>query len=129
MKTGFFTLLALFSLSIAKAQTADEIIAKHVDAIGGKDKLSQVNSVYIESTTSVMGTDGPTKTYIVNGKAYKNESEFSGQSFVTVVTDKDGWKINSYEGATDPTALSDDEFKRYSDEIYAADPLINYAAN
>ncbi|HEX5153897.1 MAG TPA: hypothetical protein VFW07_20770 [Parafilimonas sp.] len=129
MKTCFFTLIALLSLTIANAQTADEIIAKHADAIGGKDKISQINSVYLESTTSVMGNDGPTKTYIVNGKAYKNESEFAGQNFVTVVTDTGGWKINAYEGASDPTALSDDEFKRYSDEIYTTDPLANYAAN
>ena len=33
------------------------------------------------------------------------------------------------QGAADPTALPDDEFKVNSDEIYAPDPLINYAAN
>ncbi|HEY2727316.1 MAG TPA: hypothetical protein VGI61_09095 [Parafilimonas sp.] len=129
IKICLFTLSSLFGLTIAKAQTADEIIAKHIDALGGKDKLSQINSVYIESTTSVMGNDGPTKTYIVNGKDYKNESDFTGQSFVTVVTDKDGWKINPYQGAADPTALSEDEFKGYSDEIYLPDPLVNYAAD
>ena len=128
IKTGFFTLLALFSLTIAKAQTADEIIAKHIDAIGGKGKLSQINTVYIESSTSVMGNDSPTKTYIVNGKAYKNESNFNGQNFVNVIKDTSGWMINPYAGATDPTAIPSDDFKMNADEVYV-DPLINYAAN
>jgi outer membrane lipoprotein-sorting protein len=128
MKTGFFTLLALFSLSIAKAQTADEIIAKHVDAIGGQDKLSQINTIYIESSTSVMGTDAPTKTYIVNGKGYRSESDFNGQGIVNVITDKSGWMINPFAGATDPTALPDDQFKANADEIYV-DIFLNYAAN
>ena len=52
----------------------------------------------MESSTSVMGNDAPTKTYIVNGKDYKNESDFGGQSVVTVVTDKDGWIINAFAG-------------------------------
>lgn len=129
MKTGFFTLLALFSLSIAKAQTADEIIAKHVDAIGGKDKLSQINSVYIESTTSVMGTDAATKTYIINGKGYRNESDFNGQSLVQVVTDTGGWAINPFTGATSATAMPDEEYQPRANEIYAVDPLVDYAAN
>jgi hypothetical protein len=128
MKTGFFSLLALFSLMIANAQTADEIIAKHIDAIGGKDKLSQINTVYVESTTSAMGNDAPTKTYIINGKAYKSESNFGGQEIVNVIKDTSGWMINPYAGATDPTAISSDEFKMNADEIYA-EPFLNYAAN
>jgi outer membrane lipoprotein-sorting protein len=129
MKTSFFILVALFSLSIAKAQTADDIIAKHIDAVGGKDKIAQVNSVYLESTASVMGNDAPAKTYILNGKAYKNEMDFGGQSFVTVVTDTGGWMVNPYAGATDPTPLPDDQFKASADQVNAIDPLSNYTVN
>ena len=79
MKNCLFTLAALLSFTIANAQTVDEIIAKHVDAVGGKDKLAQVNSVYIESTTEVMGNQSATKTYILNGKGYRNESDFNSK--------------------------------------------------
>ncbi|MEO8712239.1 MAG: hypothetical protein ABI405_08965 [Parafilimonas sp.] len=129
IKTLIITLSALLLFTIAKAQTADEIIAKHIDALGGADKVSQVNSVYIESSTAVMGTEGATKTFIVNGKGYRNESDFGGQSLVQVVTDKGGWQINPFQGATDPTAISTDEFNGSSDEVYLLDPLVNYAAN
>jgi hypothetical protein len=128
IKICLFILSSLSSLIIAKAQTADEIVAKHIDAIGGKDKLSQINTVYIESTTSVMGNDGPTKTYIVIGKDYKSESDFGGQSFVNVIADTSGWMINPYAGATSPTPISSDEFKANADEVYI-DPLFNYAVN
>lgn len=129
IKASLITLSALLCVLITNAQTADDIIAKHIDALGGKDKLSQINTVYIESTTSVMGNDAGTKVYIVNGKDYKSESDFGGQEIVTVITDKDGWKINPYQGASEPTALAGDEFKGYADEIYVPDPLTNYAAN
>jgi len=129
MKTCFFTLIALLSFTISNAQTADEIIAKHIDAIGGKDKLSQINSVYMESTTSVMGTDAATKTYIINGKGYRSESDFNGQSLVQVVTDKGGWEINPFTGATSATAMPDEVYQPRANEIDAVDPLVNYAAD
>ena len=129
MKTFLLSAIALCSLSIAKAQTVDEIITRHIDATGGKDKLSQVKSVYIESTTEVMGNQAPTKTYILNGKGYRNESDFGGQALVQVVTDKGGWMINPFAGATDATALPEEQFKSSADQVYAVDPLLNYAEN
>ena len=129
MKTFLLSAFALMSLSVTKAQTADEIITKHIDAMGGKDKISQVKSVYIESTTEVMGNQSATKTYILNGKGYRNESDFGGQNLVQVVTDKGGWMINPFAGGTDPVAFSDDQFKSSSDQVYTIDPLVDFTAS
>ena len=128
MKSCLFTLIALAGFTIAKGQTVDEIIAKHVDAVGGKDKLAQVNSVYIESTTDVMGNQSSTKTYILNGKGYRNESDFNGQNMVQVVTDTGGWMINPFMGSSDPVKLPEEQFKTSVDQVYAVDPLFDYAA-
>ena len=129
MKTCLLALSALFIITTAKAQTADEIIAKHTDALGGKDLIAKVTSVYIESSTAVMGSEAPTKTSVIVGKGYKNETDFNGQNIVSAVTDKSGWMINPFAGATDPTAMPDDDFKAASDNIFMPDALVNYAAN
>lgn len=127
MKNCLFTLATLLGFTVANAQTVDEIIAKHIDAIGGKDKIAQVNSVYMESTTEVMGNQSPTKTYILNGKGYRNESDFGGQNIVQVVTDNGGWAINPFAGSPDPIKFSDDQFKTSADQVYV-DALYDYAA-
>jgi outer membrane lipoprotein-sorting protein len=128
MKTCLLTLTAFLALSFAQAQTADEIIAKHVEAIGGKDKLSQVTSIYLESGTEVMGNESATKTTILNGKGYRNESDFNGQLIVQVVTDKGGWAINPFGGSSDPAAMPEDQYKAGQDQVYFA-PLYNYASH
>ena len=130
MKSGTTLLVGLLALSglSLNAQTADEIIAKHVAAIGGKEKLAQVSSIYIESATEAMGNEAPTKTYIVNGKNYRNESDFGGQTIVQVVSDKSGWAIMPFGGSPDPAVMSDDDFKAGADQIYVGDPLASYSA-
>ncbi|HRH47547.1 MAG TPA: hypothetical protein PLP23_02275 [Panacibacter sp.] len=131
MKHLKFSLLAattLFAVTITKAQTVDDIIAKHTEAMGGADKISQVNSMYIESSIQAMGNESPNTTIILNGKGYKTESEMMGSKMVQVYTDKGGWMINPMMGASAPTPMDADLYKSGEDQLYAAGGLIDYAA-
>ena len=66
-----------FLATAAQSQTVDEVISKHVEAIGGKDKLSQVKSIYTENTMEVMGNSAPQKEYLVEGKgSWKTQNQF-----------------------------------------------------
>lgn len=127
MKTILLTLFTIAIATCMHAQTADEIIAKHIDAIGGKDKIAQVNSVFIESTSEVMGTEFPSTVTIVNGKGFRSESSFNGQSIIQVVTDNGGWNINPLAGVSSASKMSEDELKFGADQVYSVDALINYA--
>ena len=108
----------LFCSASAYSQTVDDIISKHLDAVGGKDKLDGLNSVHMEGTIDVMGTSGTTKSTILNGKGSRSESEIGGQQVVNVFTDKSGWQINQFAGITDPQAMTDEQFKAGEDQIY-----------
>src|ERR1700742_379871 len=127
-KIYFLSIIAAFSIFAANAQTVDEVINKHIDAIGGKDLVGKVNSVYIEATMSVMGNDAPNAITIVNGKGYKSETDFNGQKIINCITDKGGWMVNPMAGANDPTAMTADQVKGFKEQLYF-DPLYNYAAN
>lgn len=120
-------LVVILSAVAVQAQTADDIIAKYIAAIGGKEKLSGINAVRMESTMQIMGSDAPSTTVLVNGKGIRNETEFNGQKMVQVFTDKSGWMINPMMGGTDPQALTEEQYKAVKDQIYVV-PLLDLAA-
>jgi len=128
LKICLLTITASISITAAHAQTVDDIINKHIDALGGKDKLSQVTSLYVESTVNAMGNENPSKTYILNGKDYKIESEFNGQQFVQCYTvDQGGWVVNPMAGQPSPTAMPDEQYKPGKVQMQIPDQLFNYA--
>jgi len=125
----FLGLLTAVSLGFtAKAQTADDIIGKYTDAIGGKDKLAQIKSVYTEATVNVMGTDNPATTTLLVGKGYRSEAEVNGSKIIQVYTDKGGWAVNPFAGGTDPAPMPDDQYQAGKDDIWVGGALLNYKA-
>jgi len=131
---GAALLLTVTGIFGSQAQTAnavptvDEIINKYVDAIGGKDKLSQIKTEYMENTSQVMGNEGPNTVSAIDGVGYKSVSEVNGQTFTQVFTNKGGWQVNPYAGAVTPTPLPDDVYKMGKSVLNITGPLYNYAA-
>src|SRR5438552_3534805 len=126
--------VAVVFMSALQAQTVDEVINKHIDAIGGKEKLSQVKSLYVENSVEAMGNSSPGYEYLLEGKGFKSESEFNGTKIVNCYTDKSGWAINPFFGSTDAQAMPDELYTAGKDQIYYggslyfAASLFDYAA-
>lgn len=130
MKSIKFLLFAtaMIAVSVLNAQTVDEIITKHTHAIGGKEKLNQVKSLYIENSVEVMGNSVLQKEYLLEGKGYKAEVDFNGANIISVYTDKGGWTVNPMAGASDAQAMPEALYKSGKPLIYFAGALVDYAA-
>jgi len=112
----------------APTLTADQIVARYIAAIGGKEAISQVKSISMETTAQVMGNDAPGSTVVLDGVGYRNELAVNDTKIVQVFTAKGGWKVNPMAGAPDPTPMTDDEYKMGEEQIYVGGPLYDYAA-
>ena len=111
LKTGLISFVALMIFAGVKAQTADEIINKYIDAIGGKEKINSIKTLYYESKLEVMGNEASSNTYMINGKAYKSETDFSGQKIMQCVTETGGWSVNPLMGQAVPEELPKEMLK------------------
>lgn len=111
----------------AQAQTADELVAKHVAALGGMEKIKGINSLVLKTTIEVMGNEAEGTTTLVSGKGFRTEADIMGQKMVQVVTDKGGWAINPMGGGN-AEPMPEEAYKAAKDQLDIAGPLVDYAA-
>ena len=110
LKASLIVLVSTTSLH-ASAQTVDDVVNKYVQAIGGRDALSKVKTIIIQSDVSVMGQSFPSVTTMVVNQGYKNVTTVNGSEIIQCFTPDGGWSVNPMMGATSPTPVSDDEKK------------------
>ncbi|HEY4327706.1 MAG TPA: hypothetical protein VGN20_27240 [Mucilaginibacter sp.] len=113
---------------VASAQSVDDVIAKHIDAMGGKDKIAAVKSITTTSTIQVMGADNPASTVMLNGVGYKSEAEINGSKIVQCINAKGGWTINPFTGGSGPEAMPDNQYQSGKSQMYAGGALMDYAS-
>ncbi|GAB3756372.1 LolA family protein [Spirosoma pomorum] len=125
----FLVATAAFFLSIgAYAQTVDEIVDKHVKALGGMDKINNVKTIVTDRSLSVQGMEIPTKSTLVVGKSLRTESTVMGNSMIQVVDGSTGWMVRPamMGGTGDPENMPADVLKSQVSQLDAFGPLVNY---
>jgi len=111
-----------------QAQTADEIIAKHIDAMGGKAKLQALKSVYMEGTAvNANGMEINTKTWKVKDKLYRQEINFGMGQVVVIATPTKGWTSNPRNGGAF-TPMPEEILKVSQSQLDPSGPFVDYAA-
>jgi hypothetical protein len=125
---NYFSLLAVLFLSIAQvfSQTADEIISKHIEAIGGKEKLLQLKSVITEGSLSVQGLDIPIKITQEHNKGQRIEITVMGMSGYVINTPTEGWQFFPFQGQSAAEAMSAEAIKEGADQLDLQSSLLNY---
>jgi hypothetical protein len=127
-KQSLFVLAALALVTTCRAQTAEEIVNKSIDAVGGKDAIAAVKSIVYTQTLEAAGNEVPSVTTIVAGKGFKLEIDFQGIKIVQVLTDHGGWGVNPPMGQATPTALPDDQVKQSAGRLNVV-PLSGWSVN
>src|SRR5689334_8472883 len=128
MRSFRIALLAASMLSVVslQAQTVDEIINKYFEALGGKEKVASINTVYMEFDADMNGSASSGISWVVNNKAMKTEMDFMGQHAIQCYTDTSGWSIMPFNGQTAPVIMTADQVKAGKGPMDLAGPFFNY---
>jgi outer membrane lipoprotein-sorting protein len=122
-----FAFVALAAVG-ASAQTADEIIAKHINAIGGMAKLTAVKSMRMTGKMTVgPGIEAPAIIEFKRPKNVRMEITLQGMTAVQAYDGANAWQIMPFQGNKNPEAMGEDERKDMEEESdFVEGPLVNY---
>ena len=121
LQLSFF--IPMCSLS---AQTADDIVAKYVAALGGMEKLKTVKTLYMEGSQEMMGNEMTVRITKEQGKLSRREFDMAGATGFFLVTDKEAWNYMPMR-AQQPTQMPAEALPGMQSELDIFGPLVNYA--
>lgn len=119
------TLLSLFAVG-AFAQNLDEIVKKHIDAIGGLENWKKLKSLKMECSIKANGADIKVVICQLDKKAMRQDIAVMGMNGYEIVTNTQGWNFMPFQGQTKPEAMTADDVKNSQDDLWIQDEFITY---
>lgn len=108
------------------SQTLDEIVAKHIEAIGGKDNWAKIKTLRMEGTMKAQGAEIKILILQVDKKASRQNISAMGMTGYSILTTTDGWSFMPFQGQTKPEPITADDLKNSQDQLNLQESFINY---
>ncbi len=116
---------ALTTLNVA-AQTADEIIAKNVEAMGGVSKIASLKTVKKSGSLSMQGMDIPMVFTVSQMKGFRVDVEVMGTSNYQIVTPEKAFMFFPVQQMTEPKEMDAETVKGMQSALDIQGALVNY---
>jgi outer membrane lipoprotein-sorting protein len=116
----------LFAFTSSKAQTVDDVVAKHIEAIGGKDAWEKVNSMKLEGSLNIQGSDVSVSIIQLHGRGMRQDISVQGRTGFVIITPTSGWTFLPFQGQTESTQMSPEDLKQSQSELDARGSLLDY---
>ncbi len=129
MKTTKLALLgitAVLGAFTSYAQTADEVVNKYLDAIGGKENWKKVSSVITEGNMSVQGADVLVTATVVHGKGSRQDISVMGMTGYQIMTPTGGWSYMPFQGQAQAEPMTEEMVKKGADQYDTQGALVDY---
>lgn len=129
MKTAYLLMAAALCVCFvaqASALTADEVIAKNIEAKGGMDKLQQIKNQKVAGKWMMAGMEMPFTMYAGRPNKLRIEVSMQGMSMIQAFDGETAWSINPFMGSTEPQKMSDLQAKMFEQQADFDGFLIGY---
>jgi outer membrane lipoprotein-sorting protein len=129
MKTKLGALLAVaaFLCLPAAAQTVDEVIAKHMTARGGLEKVKALQSLRMTGRLEFgPGVEAPIIIEVKRPNRMRMEFTVQGMTGSQAYDGKTGWQVMPFNGKKDAEPMSPEDLKDAQQEADMDGPLVDY---
>jgi outer membrane lipoprotein-sorting protein len=110
----------------ASALTAEEMIDRYYDAIGGVEKYTSLQTMTVTGKVQVMGMELPFTMSTKRPNKLHIASEFQGAKIVQLFDGEHGWMINPMMGTTEPQPMPEIQEKGFKVQADMDGPLIDW---
>ena len=118
-----------FACASAHALTADELVAKNLDARGGLAKIQAIKTLKSEGKLLFGGQFELAFTrYQKAPAAVRGEASLQGLTAVQAWDGAQGWQISPFQGRKDAEKMSADDARALADEAPIGGPLVDWKA-
>src|SRR5262245_13941614 len=128
MRKLLLSVCALLLAVSASAQTADEIIEKHIKALGGADKLKAVQTMKATGTMKAGPMELPVTLTKARPESVRMDFTVQGMTGTQAYDGSTGWLVMPFMGKKDPEKMSDDMLKEIKEEADFDGPIFDYKA-
>lgn len=117
-----------FAAADDELKTADEVITKYIEAIGGRAKMDAVKTTRATGK-SIMGggMETPMTMEQKRPKSMRVEFTFQGMTGIQAFDGESGWFVMPFAGKTDPEKMPEEMVKIFADQADMDGPLVDYA--
>src|ERR1035437_10133788 len=126
-----FTRVVLVGLlcltAAASAQTAEELVAKNLQARGGVDKIKAINTLKMTGKAYV-GNDAALSQKNKRADMIRQNFTVQGMTQIQAYDGKVGWQISPFGGRKDPELMGEDDYRDLLEEADIDGPLVDYQA-
>jgi outer membrane lipoprotein-sorting protein len=105
------TLKKKATCSPAKTESADAVIQKHIDAVGGSKNWDKIKTVKLTGGINQGGMEITMVQTIANNKGMRLDISAMGQNGYMIVTPNEGWMYMPFAGQTKPEPIPADQLK------------------
>ncbi len=123
-----FAVVGIGSAVGVAAQTADELIAKNVEARGGLEKIRAIASMRLTGTLSIGDAKMPSVLEVKRPNKTRWEFTLDGQTAVQAYDGTTAWAVAPFAGKPDPEPMSAEDLKDMELQADMDGPLVDYRA-
>jgi hypothetical protein len=122
-----FLVTCIFCFSaLASAQTAEELVAKNIQAKGGMDKIKAITSLRTSSDLDAGGFKAVLGEESKRPNLLRTTFTIQGMTQIQAYDGSSGWQISPFGGKKDPQLMGEDDMRDLVESADFDGPLVDY---